>query len=269
MARQSLKYRKLIVPFLCVALVGTQFFVSAGAYDSQINHIEVSRTVSKFVAPVSQLGLATLERMKKFASLAAPESELPERDWLLDDSAQNDSEVPELAIHRTDAAIGDLAAVEGDAWSWLGAVAAAAATVAAATLSGQTPTFATAVVAFTATANLANNERREEDREDEQQQAEDEAAAAEEAADEAAAAEAEAAREEAMADAETATADTELLTLLEELTATDDATADQFVEQTNQLGLGYNRSKTWNRIVQKKREMMLSFELDALILAAM
>jgi hypothetical protein len=110
MAIRSRNYRRLIVPWLCLGLLTWQFFLRDDAYASQINHIRVNRTASKFVAPVSQTTIANLDAMSHFANLAAPVSALPERNWILDES----DVVPELAIHRPASVAGSVAGDSGE-----------------------------------------------------------------------------------------------------------------------------------------------------------
>lgn len=112
MVVQSRRYRMLIVPCVCIVLIGMQLFtVHAGAL-SQIDNIQVNPTTSKFVAPLSKTEIVKLEAMERFASLVAPVSALPARSWLLDDSGAR-----ELAVYRAAPVAGDLAEEAGDVWS--------------------------------------------------------------------------------------------------------------------------------------------------------
>jgi len=131
-------YRKLLPPALCVALVTSQLLAAAPP-GSQISHIKVNTTTTKFVRPVSQLSMAAIERMRHLANFLKPVSQLSEGSWLLDDS-----DAPELTIYQTEALIGDPAAAEGDAWTMLflaiTVVAAVATVVAITVMAAQTNT---------------------------------------------------------------------------------------------------------------------------------
>lgn len=304
-------YRDLIPPVLCVALVTSQI-LAAGTPSSQISHIQVNPTTTRFVQPVSQLSLASIEKMRHLANYLKPLSDLPEQNWLLDDS-----NAPELAIHQTDAKVGEATVAEGDAWTYLFlavAVVSAIATVVAATVfaaQSNTPAAKVAIDTAKATVKLAGVAAAAAAAELLNEQAVAAAAAKaaaqaenkQEAANAAAEAAAEAANANvngadqnaanAVANAAAATndadqnaaqaqvnaqaavieqelqADTQsaLLANIEAALATN-LNAIQAIEQGVDAGFSYS-PENLKRFHQKKKQMMLSLELDGHVLAGL
>jgi len=273
MAFRSRKYRLVIVPCLCVALLTWQFFVRGDAYASQIDHIEVNRTVSKFVAPMSRISLTKLQGMSYFASLVAPISELPERNWLLEDSTQDDSDVLELATHLVEAAIGDTEGGEADADASESLIKAAKELLKAA---------ARSLEALEAYHNegifgklRALNRYREA-----QKTLENFKATLNEHVKEVAEVTnevVERARELldlAQAEANQAAQEASALQFAEAVAETDETAHEealQYVEEAGEQvgGAYYDPSRSWEGLVKNRRQMMLEFELDAVVLASM
>jgi hypothetical protein len=274
MAVQSRRYRMVIVPCLCITLLTWQFFARGNAHASPIDQIDVNRTVSKFVVPLSQTIVAKFEAMSRFANLVAPQSELPERDWLLEDPTPDDSDVLVLATHLSDADIrGAAGETDADASeSFLKAAAQfalAAAAMARAIEHARQEEWAQMALAMAAAKQTVANAKAKlaEHKNNENFQA-------------AVATEADAAQ----AELDEAAAQTQTLAAVEAVTATDEAAFEQalqFVDETEEEALqlqaatnnnnvgAYKPTKSWEHVVQKKRQMMLEFELDAAILAAM
>lgn len=170
MNTQSHLYKKVLTPVLCIALLASQFPLRVDAYTNQVGHIKVNTTTTRFVQPVPHHWLAMVEKMRDLSTFLVPESDLPERNWLLDDS-----NAPELLLHSTGAAAGDVEASEGDGWSYIWATAAVAVAAAAAVSAVVAATHTNAPAAYAlsaaalASAALANDtfERAAEEEEQE------------------------------------------------------------------------------------------------------
>ena len=127
--------RKLLVaPCLCSSLLVTHI-VRTSAYESQINNITVTTKPVGLVKPLTQPELVELASMDDISSSLLSLSDLPERSWLMDDSAPS-----ELAIYTPPPAAGDFEEIESDGWTaWAANAMWFVAAVAAVLPSASTP----------------------------------------------------------------------------------------------------------------------------------
>ena len=241
MADRLRRSRTLLVPCVCGALVVAllQFSTAANGREvGQFDRITVNPTVSEFVRPVSPSGLFELYAMSQFARLLEPESQLPESGWLLDDS-----EPPALACHESDPLVGELAEeIHGD---WIIVVRIILRTT------PQTRRYITTVTTITLFE------------EEENAQADAQAAAFQQEVD---------------ANATNLAADEEEMVIMvnnvaEEIATDDFEAAAALVAEAygyeNTIGEARNEAQVRELIAAKRRELMLSYELDALVLGAL
>jgi hypothetical protein len=229
---------------ICVGLALSQVLARAG-HESQIDHIQLRQTTTEIIRPIEGSRLRLLGSLSEFASRLVPPTELPDYDWL---QADNDVEEPPTLELATPDANSD--AVVGDGQDWTSVLKLTKQTKKLKKLTQKTKEKVREATKYTWTITLTPEEEEpatntdEEENEDEEE--EDKAA-------------------QTVYDnqAQLATAEEQQLQQMVE-----EAASELTVYETQDDGVAYNRNDATERLAQVRRQMMLNFELDSIVLAS-